>query len=102
MPIQNRNSKDPEVVSIYSSECDSREATIFYLDRETKITTKHNKERVVIVQEPNKAFSVVFKERGFPNGRIVYPHKDISYVESAAENWVKFIMDRHALNTYSS
>ena len=96
----NPQSKNHEVVSIYTSDCGKREATIFNNDRETKITTRKNSDRAIIVQEPNKFFSVSFEEKGYPSGRIIYPHKDVSYVESAAENWVKFIMDRQVLDRY--
>jgi hypothetical protein len=91
-----------EVMSTYQSDNSDREAMIFVRSREIDIKTKPNRKRAVLIQEQYRCFSIQFYEKGKKVGYIVYHNKDLSYVERAAENWVKYIMDLKTVKKHST
>lgn len=98
--LKNRsNGTVRELVSQYTSDDMVREAIIFCRARE--IDFKFSQKRAVAVQEQYKSFSVQYFEHGKAVGYIPYHHKDVTYAESAAENWVKYVLDLSTVQQYS-
>ena len=94
-----------EVISQYFSDDEQREAIIF--DRKSGETyrLKHDSDRAVTVSEQLSIFTIDFFENKRYVGSLSYPDNNLTYVESAAENWVTYVMGvdtikRHSKNTY--
>jgi hypothetical protein len=88
-----------EFISQYESDDHERMCRIY--EDITDITVKMNDHRAVIMNSPCRVLSIEFWEHGRSIGYIRYEGKSHNYVESAAENWVTYIMDPSVIGDYS-
>ena len=89
-----------EFISQYESDDHERICRIF--EDTSPISIKTDGERAVIMNAPQRSLSIEFWENGFVVGYIKYEGKSHNYVESAAENWVTYVMDTSTVKHYSS
>ena len=89
-----------ELVAQYESDNGKRKAIIFDRSQYVDYKTRENDDRAIIVQETEFCFECEFYENQRKIGYITYPRKALVYVESAAENWVTFVMDRNTIKQY--